>query len=191
LIIKKKEIDVVAGINRKDPKAFEYLYDRYYAALCTYVSNLLNTEEDDGEDLVQELFVSIYEGNREFSNNNELTNYLYRACYNNCLLYIRDHQIHDSILNSLLENQHEEDDDEIYALTVREELFRQLYVYINELPQEQQKIMLLRIEGYEWNEIAEKLDISINTVKTQRSRSFKFLREHLEYSSFSILLFIL
>ena len=191
MIIKKKEIDVVAGINRKDPKAFEYLYDRYYAALCNYVSNLLNTEEDDGEDLVQELFVSIYEGNREFSNNKELTNYLYRACYNNCLLYIRDHQIHDSILNSLLENQNEEDDDEIYALTVREELFRQLYVYINDLPQEQQKIMLLRIEGYEWNEIAEKLDISINTVKTQRSRSFKFLREHLEYSSFSILLFIL
>ena len=117
----------------------------------------------------------------------KLTNYLYRACYNNTLLYIRNNQIHDSILSSLAE-ECRQDEDMIYALTVKEEIIRQLYFHIEELPPEQRRIILLRIEGYTWEEIAERLEISINTVKTQKSRSYKFLREKLGDSIHSIIL---
>lgn len=72
-----------------------------------------------------------------------------------------------------------EEADEIYALTVQEELIRQLHYYIAQLPEEQGKIIKLRIKGHSWGEIAEMMNISINTVKTQKSRSYKFLREHL------------
>ena len=133
---------------------------------------------DAVEDLVQEVFISVWEGKRTFSDIKELTNYLYRACYNNTLLYIRNNQIHDSILSSLAE-ECRQDEDMIYALTVKEEIIRQLYFHIEELPPEQRRIILLRIEGYTWEEIAERLEISINTVKTQKSRSYKFLREKL------------
>ncbi len=44
--------------------------------------------------------------------------------------------------------------------TVREEVTRQLYVYIEALPSEQKKVILMSIEGYSWDEIAEKLGIS-------------------------------
>ena len=54
-----------------------------------------------------------------FSDIKELTNYLYRACYNNTLLYIRNNQIHDTILSSLAEEEDVEDEDVIYALTVK------------------------------------------------------------------------
>ena len=139
------------------------------------------------EDLVQEVFISVWEGKRTFSDIKELTNYLYRACYNNTLLYIRNNQIHDSILSSLAE-ECRQDEDMIYALTVKEEIIRQLYFHIEELPPEQRRIILLRIEGYTWEEIAERLEISINTVKTQKSRSYKFLREKLGDSIHSIIL---
>ena len=46
----------------------------------------------------------------------------------------------------------------------------------------------MRIEGYTWEEIAERLEISINTVKTQKTRSYKFLRERLGDSVHSIIL---
>ena len=118
----------------------------------------------------------------------ELTNYLYRACYNNALLYIRNHQIHDSILNGLPQEEDFEDEEMLYALTVKEEAIRQLYFYIEELPAEQRRIILLRIEGHSWDEIASRLGVSINTVKTQKSRSYKFLREKLANSSYSVLL---
>ena len=143
---------------------------------------------DAVEDLVQEVFISVWEGKRTFSDSRELTNYLYRACYNNALLYIRNHQIHDSILNGLPQEEDFEDEEMLYALTVKEEAIRQLYFYIEELPAEQRRIILLRIEGHSWDEIASRLGVSINTVKTQKSRSYKFLREKLANSSYSVLL---
>ena len=169
---------IVAGVNRKDEKMWGDFYDRFYAALCVYVSKILPVP-DAVEDLVQEVFISVWEGKRTFSDIKELTNYLYRACYNNALLYIRNNQIHDTILSSLAEEESVEDEDMIYALTVKEEIIRQLYYYIEELPSEQRRIILMRIEGYTWEEIAERLEISINTVKTQKTRSYKFLRERL------------
>ena len=57
----------------------------FYAALCIYVAKILPVP-DAVEDLVQEVFISVWEGKRTFSDIKELTNYLYRACYNNTLL---------------------------------------------------------------------------------------------------------
>ena len=94
-------------------------YDRFYTALCVYVSKILPVP-DAVEDLVQEVFISVWEGKRTFSDIKELTNYLYRACYNNALLYIRNNQIHDTILSSLAEEESMVDEDTIYALTVKE-----------------------------------------------------------------------
>ena len=156
---------IVAGVNRKDEKTWGDFYDRFYAALCVYVSKILPIP-DAVEDLVQEVFISVWEGKRTFSDIN---------------------QIHYSILSSLAV-ECREDEDMIYALTVKEEIIRQLYFHIEELPPEQRRIILLRIEGYTWEEIAERLEISINTVKTQKSRSYKFLREKLGDSIHSIIL---
>ena len=178
---------IVAGVNQKDKGIWREFYDRYYAALCSYVEKILFLT-DAVEDLVQEVFISVWEGKRTFSDSRELTNYLYRACYNNALLYIRNHQIHDSILNGLPQEEDFEDEEMLYALTVKEEAIRQLYFYIEELPAEQRRIILLRIEGHSWDEIASRLGVSINTVKTQKSRSYKFLREKLANSSYSVLL---
>ena len=75
---------IVAGVNRKDEKTWGDFYDRFYAALCVYVSKILPIP-DAVEDLVQEVFISVWEGKRTFSDIKELTNYLYRACYNNTL----------------------------------------------------------------------------------------------------------
>ena len=178
---------IVAGVNQKDKGIWRDFYDRYYAALCSYVEKILFLT-DAVEDLVQEVFISVWEGKRTFSDSRELTNYLYRACYNNALLYIRNHQIHDSILNGLPQEEDFEDEEMLYALTVKEEAIRQLYFYIEELPAEQRRIILLRIEGHSWDEIASRLGVSINTVKTQKSRSYKFVREKLANSSYSVLL---
>ena len=101
---------IVAGVNRKDEKMWGDFYDRFYTALCVYVSKILPVP-DAVEDLVQEVFISVWEGKRTFSDIKELTNYLYRACYNNTLLYIRNNQIHDTILNSLAEEESVEDED--------------------------------------------------------------------------------
>lgn len=66
---------IVAGVNRKDKKMWGDFYDRFYTALCVYVSKILPVP-DAVEDLVQEVFISVWEGKRTFSDIKELTNYL-------------------------------------------------------------------------------------------------------------------
>ena len=157
---------------------FHNLFVEYYPSLCSFALRYVGDGEVV-EDLVQEVFIAVWEGNRLFSDYRELTNYLYRACYNNTLLYIRNNQLHHSLLDAFSKEHGEEDEDAIYALTLKEEAIRRLYCHIEELPREQRRIILLRIEGHSWEEIADRLGVSINTVKTQKSRSYKFLRERL------------
>ena len=54
---------IVAGVNRKDKKMWGDFYDRFYTALCVYVSKILPVP-DAVEDLVQEVFISVWEGER-------------------------------------------------------------------------------------------------------------------------------
>ena len=98
---------IVAGVNRKDEKMWGDFYDRFYTALCVYVSKILPVP-DAVEDLVQDVFISVWEGKRTFSDIKELTNYLYRACYNNTLLYIRNIPTADISLRwGYLSSQHD------------------------------------------------------------------------------------
>ena len=172
---------ILRGVNEKDEKAWRYLFDAYYAALCAYVHKILKNSEHV-EDLVQTVFVKLWELPKTFTDMQELTRYLYKACYNNTLIFIRNHKIHDTILRNLAAGEEEEPSasDEIYALTVREEVIRQLYLYIEKLPTEQKRVILLKIEGHSWEEIAAMLGVSINTVKTHKSRGYKFLKSHLQ-----------
>ena len=127
------------------------------------------------EDLVQDILLYVWNGERKFLQIDELTNYLYRAVYNRSMMWLRREKCKSRHLNRLmLENDPESD--EMFMATVREELLRQLYLYIDELPSEQRKVIRLSIDGLSVNEIAEKLGISVNTVKTHKKRSFKQLR---------------
>ena len=58
---------------------------------------------------------------------------------------------------------------------------------INELPEKRRKIFRLsREEGLTYKEIAEKMDISVNTVNTQISKSLEYIRDHLAIKFYSV-----
>ena len=180
------DIFPISGLNNKEKGAWKVLFEHYYSALCNYVQHLLGDEEN-AKDIVQEVFLNIWKSSRQFINERELTRYLYRACYNNTLIFLRNHNIHNHILEKLSSEQ-PSSTDEIYAVTVREEVLRQLYIHINNLSPEQKKVILLSIEGFSWEEIAEKLEVSVNTVKTHRSRAFKYLRSKMNNKIYLLLL---
>ena len=106
------------------------------------------------------------------------------------MMHLRREKFQERYVQQFLQEENVEFTDEEFADTVREELIRQLYFYIDELPEERRKIILLSIKGHSGNEIAEELGISINTVKTQKSRSFKYLRDKMKSSSNSFWLTI-
>ena len=178
---------LLEGINKKNIRAWEELYEKYYSVLCSYVNGIIR-DKDQAQDIVQEVLVAVWKSSRHFPDMKELTSYFYRACNNNALIYLRNLQIRKGIEQKIIQETEEEFSDEMFAVTVRDELLRQLYNYMKELPEGAREIMELSIQGFTGPEIAIKLGITIHTVKTQKSRSFKFLREKLKDS---VLLFLL
>lgn len=168
-------------------RAWEKLYAGYYSVLCSYVNGIIR-DRDRSQDVVQEILVAVWKSSKQFADMKELTSYLYRACYNNALIHIRNQNIRRGIEQKILLETEEDFSEEVFALTVREELLRQLYSYIQELPEGAREIIKLSIQGLSGPEIADQLGITIHTVKTQKNRSFKYLREKLKDS---VLLFLL
>ena len=194
--------DCVTRINGKDPDAWEELYVRYYKALCSYSASLAGSPAT-AEDLVQELLLKLWQSDRTFSVLPELTAYLYRSVYHNSLAYRRDCSNRESLLRSMHEQSLREGgtpphadpeaDMEQLAGLVGEEVIRRLYSDIHALPAEQQRIIRLSIAGFKGAEIARRLGISINTVKTQKYRGYRSLRLRLSkfFFLFSSLLALL
>ena len=170
---------ILEGINKKDERSWEHLYAACYVALCTYSESIVS-DMDAAKDIVQELMVGIWKSNVHFSSTAELLSYLYKSLYHNSLIYVRNQKTRERILDMLNEREASEEEDCDYLIkVVREEITRLLYLHIEDLPHMRRKIVELSINGFSGKEIAEKLGISINTVKVQKNRSIKYLRDRL------------
>jgi RNA polymerase sigma-70 factor (ECF subfamily) len=179
-------MEYLAALNKKELKAWEDFYKDYYASLCSYAYRFVK-DADCSEDIIQDTLISIWRSTLSFHSERELANYLYKSVYINSMQHLRTQNLHNAHLLRL-QKEVEVDDEESLALSVREELIRQMQAVIRELPEQRRKIMQLSLEGLSGKEIAEQLGITIHTVKTQKSKAFVYLRKKM--GSLSLLLFI-
>lgn len=163
--------------------AFKSLYDKYFEALylfgLKYVAN-----REVVEDIIQESFVKVWEKRSSFFYEAALKSFLYKTVRNSCLNYLE----HQKVCKKY-ENQGAKDleSNEFFLNTlIEEEVNRIISEALQKLPESARLIYLLSLKGLKNSEIAEDLDISINTVKTQKQRANKFLKEKLK-DLFSIL----
>lgn len=166
----------------------QLLFDVYYDPLLLYCNRMVH-DADGAEDIVQECFVHLWFSRRLQSFEGDLDRFMFQAVRFRTINYIRDKhrrgKMHDD--SSV--------DDYILPGILREEEAGQeielLYRTINRLPDECRKIFLMAaLDDMKYQEIADALQISVNTVKTQMKIALRFLREHLNKESFSsILLF--
>ena len=70
----------------------------------------------------------------------------------------------------------------------KEEIYRELYIAIDRLPEREREVLLLALEGKSNQEIAEQLELSVLTIKTHKKNAYNRLRERL--GSFILLLFL-
>lgn len=160
-----------------DEKAFEALFRHYYPHLCLYANQVLKNASA-AEEIVQKLFVRLWEKREETQIDTSVKNYLFRAVKNHCLNYIKHNQIKNQYSQKILAESRVEDAGE--DIETQTELFQKIEESIAELPEKRQEIFRLsRQEGLKYREIADKLNISIKTVETQMGLAIKTLREKL------------
>lgn len=128
---------------------------------------------EDAEDLVQNIFIKLW--NKDYLNsiNTNLNSYLYQAVKNSCLNFIESNSKHEMQSIDLLHELSEELPDE----SVWETYIEKIYKEIDDLPPRTKQVFkAVMLENKKYKEVAENMGISVNTVKTILSRGLNTIR---------------
>jgi len=168
------EKTIFRKIRNDDREAFKTLFDTYYASLCHYASHFLN-DDSLSEEVVQELFVILWEKRKTVNVEVSVKSYLFRAVRNLCLNQIQHDKVKKLHARKLKEVLMAEDPAADYLITP--EMILELEEGIESLPDKRREIFRLsREDGLKYREIAEKLNISVKTVEAQMGLALKALR---------------
>lgn len=155
-----------------DEQAFKELVETCYVPLCAYSVQYTDSLEVS-EDIVQEFFVRFWERKLYRNVGGKLKQYLFKAVRNASIDYMRKYQplVFMEIEESVCVTDSELEE------TLSEERKQSLYRHLQNLsPQERRILMAIVVGGKKYKEVAEELDISVNTVKTHLSNAMKYLR---------------
>lgn len=170
---------LLVALRRGSEDAFTVIYERYHKLLYVLAYKYLKSSYAS-EDAVQQVFLKLWESRSFLTVDVNLRNYLYTMLKNHVLNEIRNH-------TSAIEKNYEvvqsaaEYEDELLAQIEKKDMMSHFYRIIEHLPMQKRQVCLYKLKGNLTNqEIAEKMNISVPTVKTHYAQAIKILRTHFE-----------
>lgn len=153
-------------------KGFEDIYKEYSKPMFLYALSFL-ISEDEAEDVIQEVFINFWKDDTYQKIKNEVTKtYLFRSVKNNCLNRLKKKDVLRDRLDSFREDVAEEE-----MMTWNDELIQEVETEIAEMPEQTREIIQgVFFREMKYQEVADQLGISINTVKTLLKNGMRHLR---------------
>ncbi|MDO6518096.1 RNA polymerase sigma factor [Zobellia uliginosa] len=180
---------LIQGLKQGDEEAYTYLVENYHNRLCAYANSLIR---DDllAEDIVQNVFVQIWEKRDKLKTELSLKSYLYKLVHNK---FIDEYRKGKAVM--ALEKTYAtalalavDEKDEIQE----QKILNILFCTIQELPPKCKQIFLMsKKEGLTNIEISECLNLSIKTVESQITKAFRILKNKMgeKYETILMLIF--
>ncbi|MFI0429393.1 RNA polymerase sigma-70 factor [Mariniflexile sp. HMF6888] len=181
--------NITKNFEKENSLSFDKIYTTYYQTLCIFACSYTN-DIQKAEDLVQDVLLKFWESKSYLNFQGNLKNYLLKSVYNSFLDSIRKEQTLNKKLEEfryklLMEIVEEEND-------ILNKKIGLLKKEIDDLPGRCKEIFILcKFEGLKYKQIAEKLNISKNTVENQIGKAYKILRRNLNKNDFLNLFFSL
>jgi len=167
---------------------FARIYDEFYKRVTQYVTRIVG--QNDSEDVTQEVFDKISRGIVNFRGESNLSTWIYRIATNTALDKLRTPAFtHFSRRSGLMEDINVEDDNEgafhseglAEQNLIRREMSVCVREYIDNLPPDYRTALTLsEMEGFKNQEIADILEISLDTVKIRLHRARAMLKRALD-----------
>jgi RNA polymerase sigma-70 factor (ECF subfamily) len=171
---------LISAVQNGDLSAYEELFKKYYVYLC-FVSEHIIRSHADAEEIVSDVFVRLWNLRERTEIISSLKGYLIRAVHNASLNYIEQNAVRLKSTGRLSSSDLKVlawDSDYPLGHLYEKELQDILTNCINELPEACREIFLMsRDKEMKYTDISKKLDISVNTVKSQLKIALSRLRE--------------
>lgn len=182
--LKKKysEDILLDNFNRRDASAFNDVYEMYYNELIHFARKLFYCTEVSVDDVVQDLFLTIWESkSKKFDSLLGIKAYIY-VCIKNKLKNFITHNKYVDTYNKRMVS------DNAFVTNVAEsEMLSVISQAIDLLPEECSRVFQLHLDGWDVKDIAEKLNKSESTVYKQKHRAIDILKGKM-YSQLSLIL---
>jgi RNA polymerase sigma-70 factor (ECF subfamily) len=166
---------LVHEFNTNNPYAFRYIFESYYRSAVLFAEGILIKKTQEAEDIVQDTFVKLWNRNEAFGALPHIKTFIYTTVKNACLDKLRREQVagkygdHAAHQQQLLEAGFMEP-------LISAETTRLINDAIEALPEQGRNVFKMSLSGLKNDEIAERLGISVNTVKTHKQRALASLR---------------
>jgi RNA polymerase sigma-70 factor (ECF subfamily) len=175
--MKDKEKGIILQLKNDDTSGLRELFKLYYKPLCLIAMRYLD-DFSRSEDLVQEVFISFWEKKRAMNLNSSLKSYLFAAVRNASLNEIRKSNKYS--FQEFGDELDFYDDSDVDAEEIEEK--RKLIMKELKMLSPQARIVFESIVFHDmkYREVAEEMNVSINTIKTHYARALKHMRKSLE-----------
>ena len=163
------------------------VFKTYYARLCAYACDYTRQLET-AEDLVKDFFLNFWNNREKLEIKTSLSGYLFRSVHNHCINYLtREKNKNSEIISDnlyLIELKLKQPLTADYPIgnLLAKETEDQILAVIEKLPDQCREIFKLsRFDELSYKKIAEKLNISENTVKVQIYMALKKIKEAIPF----------
>jgi RNA polymerase sigma factor (sigma-70 family) len=171
------EIDLIAGLKKRDNGAFEYLYNNYKGALFTTVKQIVPDAESAG-DVLQEAFITAWKNIDKYDpSKGRLFTWLFNVTRNCAINTLRSKNYKTSQKNESLDNYvNYLDEKETQVMNINQIGLRK---EVHKLREDYKNVLELSyFNGFTHEEIAKILEIPVGTVKTRLRNALIELRKH-------------
>ena len=169
-----------------DEKSFESIFCQYYKTLVSYAMRH-DLELMEAEDVVLEIFHHIWQIRKELKSPAALHSLLFTATKNRTLNVARNLKNRQKLISENFPLKEEESQDYL----MEEEMSRLLNEAINQLPKQCEQVIIGILEGKSLQEIADNMQISVNSAKTYKLRAIQSLRSLLKDTPFLLLIILI
>ncbi|MGL4292028.1 MAG: RNA polymerase sigma-70 factor [Bacteroidales bacterium] len=176
---KQEDLLFLKRMRSDDKGSFESIFNKYYKDLVLFSSNFVS-DPTICEDIVQNVFMNLWEARYRLEIEVSLRAYLIRSVRNSCLEELRHHDVvgvHQKYMkdHSILDTH----DTENYILYT--DLHERLQLALSQLPEcVRESFEMNRFQNLKYREIAHILNVSVRTVEDRVSKSLHHLRKELK-----------
>ena len=170
--------EIIRRIRQGDKQEFEKLFRSSYVSLVRYARTILK-DHDTSEEIVQDLFFRLWQDRGNLAIESSLNGYLFRSVHNKSLHFLEHQKVvdrHAGEIAASADQTAEPVTEAIYYSELQSKVARVL----ERLPERCSVIFRMsRFEGLKYNEIADKLSVSLKTVEANMGKALKEFRKAL------------
>ncbi len=173
----RSHTELVRRLHLNDVEAFDTLYQKYHQVLYSNILKLCK-DADATQDILQEVFITLWEKRLTIDLNQPVSNWLFAISYNKSINYLKKLVKESVLLRDVNEEMQSADEEEINLREIQLYLIERAVSQLS--PQKRKVFDFCKLQGKSYEETAKELNISKHTVKEYLSEAVMSIKEYIK-----------